>query len=142
MKRCQVVSAPASPSFCFYLTARWFVWVVRTGARVTPAALSGLAGLGASAADSSLSILDGVEVNIPLITDDFGLFRCPDCAYQTSNKAHYRMHVMIHRPRKWQCVYCQLKFPLLYVISVFRSISLPLSEFLRLFCVAWLRIFN
>jgi hypothetical protein len=64
--------------------------------------------------EGAVSILDGVKVRLPLFADSHGLFHCPDCTYQTTNRAHYKMHCMIHRPRKWQCFYCRLKFPLLF----------------------------
>jgi hypothetical protein len=69
------------------------------------------------------TILDGVEVNIPLVADSIGRYHCPVCTYQTSNKARYQMHYMIHQPRKWQCLYCRLKFPVLYVAAVLLMLS-------------------
>jgi len=57
--------------------------------------------------------LDGVALDIPLHADESGWFRCGECGYQSLNREHYKMHVVIHRPPKWQCFYCDQKYPLM-----------------------------
>ena len=62
--------------------------------------------------------LDGVALDISLNADESGWFRCSECGYQSLNREHYKMHVVIHRPPKWQCFYCDQKYPLMYVARV------------------------
>jgi len=62
--------------------------------------------------------LDGVALDISLNADEGGWFRCGECGYQSMNREHYKMHVVIHRPPKWQCFYCDQKYPLMYVPQI------------------------
>lgn len=70
--------------------------------------------------------MDGVELDITLIPDKDGYYRCPHCEYLTANRSHYKMHSVIHRPRKWKCFYCSHKFPLIFRLRRHSSIKHPL----------------
>lgn len=59
---------------------------------------------------SGTVFLDGVPVDFPLIPDGSGWYRCLQCDYQSVNREHFKMHVVIHRPPKWKCFYCDQKY--------------------------------
>ena len=42
-----------------------------------------------------------------------GVLTCSECEFQTGSRAQLKMHLIKHRPRKWQCAHCGLNFTLL-----------------------------
>ena len=60
-------------------------------------------------------------MDIKLVPDSRGWYHCDQCTYETNNRARYKMHSVIHKPRKWQCFYCDAQFPIMYVCVIFPS---------------------
>lgn len=83
----------------------WCAWCSMCGEDVARCGVTG----------AGTAFLDGVPMNIPLMPSSDGWYKCEECGYQTPNREHYKSHVMVHRPPKWKCFYCEQKYPVMWV---------------------------